>query len=114
MDVIQTPLHSGWEFAFADHGTIAGSADAAHLTFRPASVPGTNLTDLQAAGLVEESTSATYEDSFAPYKSMDFVYRTGFEGGATAARRHVFLCFDGLDTVCEIYLNGEKLAETEN
>lgn len=114
MDVAENPLHSGWEFAFTAHGTVAGPADTTDLTFRPAVVPGTNLTDLQAAGLVEASTSATYEDSFAPYKGMDFIYRTEFDGGLAAGKRHVFLCFDGLDTVCEIHLNGEKLAETEN
>ena len=77
--------------------------------FRPAVVPGTNLTDLQAAGLVEADTSATYEDSFASYKRLDFIYRVEFEGGDEAGREHVFLCFDGLDTLCDIFLNDEWL-----
>ena len=47
MDVTEIPLHSGWEFAFAAHSAIAGPADVAHLTFRPATVPGTNLTDIR-------------------------------------------------------------------
>ncbi len=114
MDVTKTLLHSGWEFAFAAYGAVKGPQDVLGLTFRPATVPGTNLTDLQAAGLVEADTSATYEDSFAPYKDMDFVYRTRFEGGAAAAKKHVLLGFEGLDTVAEIFLNGECIAKTED
>lgn len=114
MDVTRTPLHSGWEFAFAEHGTVNAPADAESLTFRPAAVPGTNLTDLQAAGLLEPDTSATYEDSFAPYALQDFFYRTTFQGGEAAQRAHVRLCFDGLDTVCEVWLNGERIAAVDN
>ncbi len=114
MDVTKTLIHSAWEFAFAANGAINTPQDCASLTFRPATVPGTNLTDLQAAGLVEPDTSATYEDSFAPFKTMDFVYRTVFEGGAAAGKRHVRLVCEGLDTVCEIYLNGERVGYAEN
>ena len=44
---------------------------------------------------------------------MDFVYRTQFAGRRTP-RRTALLSFEGLDTVCEIYLNGKPLARTEN
>ncbi|MDI7276807.1 MAG: hypothetical protein QME94_12585 [Anaerolineae bacterium] len=114
MDVQRLTLHTGWEFAFAGSGAVQGPEDCAGLTFRPAAVPGTNLTDLQAAGLVEPDTSPTYEDSFAPYAVMDFLYRAGFEGGTAASRKVARLCFDGLDTVCDVYLNGEKLGHAEN
>ncbi len=114
MDVTRVNIHSGWEFAFAGNGVANGPADCAELTFRPATVPGTNLTDLQAAGLVQPDTSATYEDSFAPYAEMDFVYRTEFPGGDAARRKVARLCCEGLDTVCEVFLNGERLACTEN
>ncbi|NLC56692.1 MAG: glycoside hydrolase family 2 protein [Armatimonadetes bacterium] len=114
MDVARRLLHAGWEFAYAPHGTVSGPADLESLSFLPATVPGTNLTDLQAAGLVAPDTAAGYEDSFAPFKSMDFVYRTQFAGEADAARRTALLSFEGLDTVCEIYLNGKPLARTEN
>ncbi len=114
MDVTRADIHAGWEFAFAEHGTINSPGDAARLLFRRATVPGTNLTDLQAVGMVEPDTSATYEDSFAPYRLMDFIYRTTFQGGKAAGKKHVRLCFDGLDTVCEIYLNGAQLGATEN
>ncbi|NLB94515.1 MAG: glycoside hydrolase family 2 protein [Armatimonadetes bacterium] len=114
MDVTRRVLHSGWEFAFADYGEVNRPEDAEGLEFRPATVPGTNLTDLQAAGLVEPDTSATYEDSFALYKYTDFVYRTRFVGGEEAGRKHVFLVFEGLDTICHVFLNGEEIGSAEN
>lgn len=114
MDVTTRYLHADWEFAFAEYRVTHTPADFEALPFRPAVVPGTNLTDLQAAGLVEADTSATYEDSFAPYKRLDFIYRVEFEGGDEAGREHVFLCFDGLDTLCDIFLNDEWLGGAED
>ncbi|MGQ9684072.1 MAG: beta-mannosidase [Anaerolineae bacterium] len=114
MDVTKTLLHSGWEYAFAPSETVQTPEDCAGLSFRPATVPGVNLTDLQAAGLVEPDTSATYEDSFAPYAQMDFIYRCHFDGSEAADRLHLYLCCDGLDTVCTLYLNGQRLGDTEN
>lgn len=114
MAVMKISINNGWEVAFADHGAILSLSDCNSLIFYPATVPGTNLTDLQAAGLVERETSASYEASFAPYKYQDFIYRAAFRGEEAAGCKHVFLCFDGLDTVCEIFLNGQKLAAVEN
>ncbi|MBI3947836.1 MAG: glycoside hydrolase family 2 protein [Armatimonadetes bacterium] len=114
MDVLTRDLHSGWEFATADYGRVRSPDDLAGREFRPATVPGTNLTDLQAAGLVEPETSATYEQSFAVHKRADFIYRLAFEGGEEARKRRVFLCFDGLDTLCDIFLNGEKIGAGED
>jgi beta-mannosidase len=45
---------------------------------------------------------------------MDFVYKTDFVGGAAAGKKNVYLCFDGLDTVCTIWLNGERLGDAED
>ncbi|MDD3925511.1 MAG: hypothetical protein PHT33_02515, partial [bacterium] len=114
MEVVKQNTGSSWEFAFAEHGAVFSPDDDNRLTFYPATVPGTNLTDLQAAGLVERETSASYEASFAPYKYQDFIYRTVFQGGEAAGCRHAYLCFDGLDTVCDIFLNGQKPATVEN
>jgi len=114
MPITGSIVHTGWEFSFAGHGEINHPADCNGLSFLPATVPGTNLTDLQAAGLMERETSASYEASFAPYKYQDFIYRTVFQGGEAAGCRYAYLCFDGLDTVCDIFLNDQKPATVEN
>ncbi|MDD2485348.1 MAG: hypothetical protein PHD91_07205 [bacterium] len=114
MHIARKSIGSDWEFAFTEHDSISSPDDCNRLTFHPAVVPETNLTDLQAAGLVKRETSATYEDSFAPYKYNDLVYRTISQGGEATDRKHVFLCFDGLDTVGDIFLNGWKTASVEN
>ena len=43
----------------------------------------------------------------------DFTFKKYFDfDGANCDR--VLLCFDGLDTVCEVYLNGEKILSSKN
>lgn len=113
MDVTRHDLHAGWRFACAAADVHSPKA-CEGLTYYPAKVPGVNLTDLQAAGLVEPDTSATYEDSFAPYALRDFVYLTEFAAADVAQKKHVFLCCDGLDTVCDVWLNGEQVGSGEN
>ena len=114
IDVIKQKIHSGWEFAYCDHGKINNPEESNDLNFMPATVPGTNLGDLTYHYLVEKNTSASYEDSFAPFKYMDFIYRTTFKCDHLLSKKHLKLCFEGLDTVCDIFLNGERLAFTEN
>ncbi|MDQ7064509.1 MAG: glycoside hydrolase family 2 protein [candidate division KSB1 bacterium] len=107
-------LHSGWEFAFAEYGQVQTPDDFSSLAFHAAEVPGTNLTDLQHHGLMPDATAADYEAAFRAYKDRDFIYRVHFRADNMLAFRHCWLCFDGLDTVCEIFLNGHPLATTEN
>ncbi len=107
-------LHSGWMFAFAEHGKVQGPDDCDRLTFLEAQVPGTNLTDLQRHGMMPASTAADYEARFRPFARQDFIYRLRFQPERMAEARHCLLCFEGLDTVCDIFLNGTRLAQTEN
>jgi beta-mannosidase len=73
-----------------------------------------NLEVLQKAGMVKPDTSPDYEESFRKYALMDCIFRTSFEAGNILSKKHVFLCFEGLDTVCSIFLNGRKIGDTEN
>ncbi|MCB9503852.1 MAG: glycoside hydrolase family 2 protein [Deferribacteres bacterium] len=114
MDTTKKYLHSGWEYAFCEHESVHTPSNFSDLIFRPAKVPGSNLSDLQKDGFVEKDTSPDYESSFSPYKRKDFIYRTTFSSGGVSDKKQVYLCFDGLDTVCEIFLNGKKLASIQN
>jgi len=114
-DITRQNLHKEWEFAFFEHNKINNPSDYKDLTFRKATVPGTNLRDLTRADLVKKNTSADYENSFYPFKYMDFIYRTQFiVDEKILDKRKILLSFEGLDTICEIFINGEKLAHTEN
>lgn len=114
IDMIKHKIHSGWEFAFANNGKINTPDDIKTLKFLPATVPGTNLKDLTFHHLVEKNISASYEASFAPFKHKDFIYRTTFVCDDLLEKDHIVLCFEGLDTVCEIFLNGVKLSSADN
>lgn len=114
MEKLLQHLNSGWEYAFCDHGSVKGPQAAARLRFRPATVPGVNLSLLQRDGLVKPDTAVDYEDSFRPYALKDFVFRTVFSGAGAAGKKKVFLCFEGLDTVAEVFLNGRRVGAAEN
>ncbi len=114
MESLQRPLDDGWTFAFAKHLAIQSPDDIDQLKFYLAEVPGTNLTDLQAAGLVSPDTAADYEASFAPYAQRDFIYQVRFSASDFINRQHIELHFDGIDTVCELWLNGQRINQTEN
>ncbi|MEL6821407.1 MAG: glycoside hydrolase family 2 protein [Calditrichota bacterium] len=114
MDCVKTYLHANWEFAWAPNAEIQYPDNTDQISFMKAAVPGTNLLDLQHAGKVEANTSPDYESSFSDFRFKDFIYRTRFNSSDIPQKENMLLCFEGIDTVCEIYLNAQHLASTEN
>jgi len=96
-------LNSGWEFYF-------DKTDK----WYPASVPGNIHTDLLANGLIEDPFYGTNSDSLKWISDMDWKYRTEFDIAPEFYSRNLELVFDGIDTHSEVFLNGEKLGETQN
>jgi len=80
--------------------------------FIPATVPGDVQSDAMDAGLIDEimtgfkarTTEWTYE--------RDWVYVKRFVPKAALCSR-VKLCFDGVDDLCQVYLNGKWLGNHE-
>ncbi|UGB37519.1 beta-mannosidase [Frateuria soli] len=107
-------LDQGWQVRLApDDAHLAKHPRAAR--WLPAAVPGAVQTDLMAAGLVDDPFVGRNEAAIQWVGLSDWVYRTRFEvDGATLARRHVELVFDGLDTFAEVYLNGHRLFSADN
>lgn len=77
----------------------------------PATVPGGVHTDLLALGRIPDPFVADNELRVQWVAEADWEYRGVFE--ASPAGR-MFLVADGLDTLAEVYLNGQRLGETEN
>src|SRR5579884_3954455 len=89
-----------WELARSEPGSDAPATDADWL---PARAPGTVAGALREAG----RTPPPDLDAF------DWWYRTRFAGERAAGER-VLLALDGLATVADVHLNGERLLRSES
>lgn len=97
-------LSDGWELASSPPGL---PADGVVLTWRPALVPGTVASSLEALG----------EWSFARPRDFDadvWWYRCRFDAPSADTRARVFLGFEGLATHAEVSLNGAPLLRSTN
>ncbi len=97
-------LHKGWTFG------------EARLTNRyPAQVPGVVQTDLLRQGLIDDPYVAMNERKVQWVDKEDWVYETHFQVAETLLGEDaVDLCFDGLDTYADVFLNEEKILAADN
>jgi beta-mannosidase len=80
-----------------------------------ATVPGDVHLDLLKAGKIPDPFYRDNESKLQWIEKAGWEYRTTVEAtSATLAREHVELVFDGLDTACTIFLNGEKIGTPDN
>ncbi|HOZ30169.1 MAG TPA: hypothetical protein PLL66_04565 [Bacteroidales bacterium] len=96
-------LNSGWEFYYEKTNK-----------WYPAKIPGNIHTDLFANGLIPDPFFNTNSDSLKWISEKDWKYRKEFDLSSDFINRNLELVFDGIDTYSEVFLNGEKIGETEN
>ncbi|MDQ0795973.1 glycoside hydrolase family 2 protein [Streptomyces sp. B1I3] len=108
MTLHRLPLHEGWTLRSDGPVPVELPTDGV-----PATVPGCVHTDLLAAGLIDDPYLDDNETRLGWIGRTDWTYRTTFEWSADG---HEFtdLCFDGLDTVARILLNGTEAGSTAN
>jgi len=96
-------LADGWECARTPPGAAADPASlAGDLRWLPATVPGTFAAALRDAGEWDGETPLELDH-------QDIWYRTRFSGGGDE-----ILQFEGLATIADVWLNGERLFRSEN
>ena len=78
----------------------------------PAQVPGTVYTDLLRNGQMEDPFWKDNEYRALDLMEKDYEYVTVFEGTEAQEGERQWLRFEGLDTICDIYLNEEKIGNT--
>ncbi|HXC37353.1 MAG TPA: glycoside hydrolase family 2 protein, partial [Burkholderiales bacterium] len=103
-------LDHGWELAHTSPNACVGPQDleAARLSWHAARVPGTAAAALHAD--LEAALAAPLD-----YDAHDWWYRRGFDvlaGAPQPARWR--LRFEGLATLAEVWLNGEKILASRN
>ena len=111
-----------WTLTVADHkevsacnfspSTIAELKRSGFLTV-PATVPGNFELDLHAAGIEPDPYFGQNPFLYQKYETSHFWYSTEFDCDEPKGD-NLFLCFEGIDTIADIYLNGEKIGHADN
>ncbi len=105
------PLTDGWEAASCApdaHANPAAALANGALAWLPAQVPGTAAGALRDAGAWRPGEPAPDLDA------SDWWFRTRFDAEPAAPGQHVLLRLDGIATVAEVFLNGERVLESES
>ena len=80
-----------------------------------ATVPGSVYSALLENGYMEDPYYRDNELSALEIMKQDFMFKKKFKVPETICRSsHVLLHCDGLDTLCELYLNGTKIGSADN
>jgi beta-mannosidase len=105
-----TPLRDGWQLAaVAPKGAPEDPAqlDAAKLEWAPAIVPGTAASALRA-------TKAWTFDTPRDFDASDWWWRCTFAAEPAIEGAARVLCFGGLATLADVFLNGEKILSSDD
>src|SRR4051812_19231775 len=96
-------LDDGWECAVTPAGAFSTPDDlTGSINWIAAPVPGTAAAALRAAGVWDGVTPLELD-------GLDVWYRVRFAGGHQET-----LCFEGLATIADVWLNGAHLFRSEN
>ncbi|HVL38561.1 MAG TPA: hypothetical protein VM328_04135 [Fimbriimonadaceae bacterium] len=107
-----TYLHSDWEFI--ETGREGERIGFSQCQWLPARVPGHVHLDLVANGVIADPFERMHELGCQWVDETDWSYRTTIEWAAKEGLPRRVLRFEGLDTVCTILLNAEKIGESDN
>lgn len=77
-------------------------------------VPGHVHCDLMRHGLIEDPFVGESETACQWVDERDWCYRTTIQWEPDDARPYRAIRFEGLDTICRVFLNGELVAEHDN
>lgn len=97
-------LHDNWTFG-----------QPGDPSFRTAVVPGHVHTDLMRSGLIPDPFFGDNEKAVQWVGEKSWEYRTSFLVPKAIMKKEVVeLCFEGLDTYADVYLNGSRILVSDN
>lgn len=97
-------IHENWEFC-----------EEGKETWMSAKVPGNNILDLLQNNIIDDPYYRDNEKKVQWIEEKDWVYRTFFK--VKDDKLHlpeINLVFEGLDTYAAVFLNGNKILESDN
>jgi len=77
-------------------------------------VPGNVEIDLEREGIIEDPMIGDNVYNLRKYETYQWWYRREFKRSEILDGERVELCFDGIDCIADIWLNGRKIAKVEN
>lgn len=80
----------------------------------PATVPGNVETDLEREGLIKNPMLGDNVYELRKYETYHWWYTRTFDKPEIKENQRVELCFDGIDCIADIWLNGKLIASVEN
>lgn len=104
-------------FAQPDSGAVRElSGIPADVATVKATVPGNCELDLVNAGILPDPEVGLNVRAFRKYEGYQWLYTKKFDFHSPTPNRNAngTLVFDGIDTLADIFLNGEKVGEAEN
>ncbi len=105
--MIRLDLNENWKMREISNDPAIG--------FIPAVVPGSVYTDLLREGRMEDPFWKDNEDEALRLMDKDYEYVTNFDcPDELRSCKRVLLHFDGVDTIADVYLNGELLGSPCN
>jgi beta-mannosidase len=110
-------LNSGWEFAastWLDAQHKPAKLGYCNLEWLSAQVPGHVHLDLIRHGVIADPFGARAELGCQWVDEASWIFRKTFAFNADAERPRRVLRFEGLDTVCRVFLNGSEVAAHDN
>jgi beta-mannosidase len=113
MQQLSLPQH--WQFKQHDPAQPTHAEFASEQGWLAATVPGTVHQDLLANGRIPDPFLGLNENSVQWVGESDWLYRCTFDASPELlANPQIELCFEGLDTYATVWLNGERISETDN
>ena len=109
-------LSGAWKVTWTPHGSDIGNILAPDFVpegWLDARVPEDIRATLRRAGAIRGNTYDKREDEERWIEEADWIYYRRFRG-PDDCKGPLLLAFDGLDTFCEIWLNGELLGRADN
>lgn len=80
----------------------------------PARVPGNVLGDLHRAGMIPDPYFGMNSGMLRDWEFVDFTCSTAFQAAPVAPGERLELVLEGVDTIGEVRLNGERIGEVDN
>ena len=104
-------LIGGPHLAMPEHATEFEKGAAIRI---PARVPGNVEDDLVEAGLLKPLEMGEGAYQTLDYEGHRWFFRKSFKAPAIDPSEQLCLVFEGIDTIAEVFLNGDSLGKTQN
>jgi len=111
-------LNGCWDLYFhPEKGGKSASFSPNMLTYFtkiPAQVPGNVQLDLCQSGIEPDPFFGDNLHKYAPYEYYQWIYSRSFTVNAIPDDQRLILSFGGIDTIADVYLNGQHIGRAEN